>query len=106
MTLKIRGKRHWRWRAVDQDGVVPDILVQERRDQTSAERFLRCVLQSCEYQIRSRPELHGLHYLFTSVPPERPRFAAPQPNATRCLNRARHPDDIDRMRCSTSLRER
>jgi len=44
--LKIRGKRHWAWRAADQDGVVLDILVQERRDQASAERFLRCVLQS------------------------------------------------------------
>jgi hypothetical protein len=31
--LKINGKRHWLWRAVDQDGVVLDILVQERRDQ-------------------------------------------------------------------------
>jgi putative transposase len=32
------------WRAVDQYGVVLDILVQERRDQTAAERFLRRVL--------------------------------------------------------------
>ena len=29
-----------------------DILVQERRDQAAAERFLRCVLQSCEYEPR------------------------------------------------------
>ena len=50
--LKIRGKRHWLWRAVDQHGVVLDILVQERRDQASAERFLQCVLQSCEYEPR------------------------------------------------------
>src|ERR1700682_3851181 len=42
--LKIRGKRHWLWRAVDQHGVVLDILVQERRDQAAAERFLRRVL--------------------------------------------------------------
>jgi transposase-like protein len=42
--LKIRGKRHWLWRAVDQHGVVLDILVQERRDQVAAERFLRRVL--------------------------------------------------------------
>jgi putative transposase len=50
--LKIRGKRHWLWRAVDQHGVVLDILVQERRDQAAAERFLRCVLQSCECEPR------------------------------------------------------
>ena len=42
--LKINGKRHWLWRAVDQNGVVLDILVQERRDHTAAERFLHRVL--------------------------------------------------------------
>ena len=45
-------QRHWLWRAVDQHGVVLDILVQERRDQASAERFLQCVLHSCEYEPR------------------------------------------------------
>ena len=29
-----------------------DILVQERRNQSSVERFLQCVLQSCEYEPR------------------------------------------------------
>ena len=42
--LKIRGKRHWLWRAVDRDGLVLDILVQERRNREAAERFLRRVL--------------------------------------------------------------
>src|ERR1700716_144694 len=42
--LKMRGRRHWLWRAVDQHGVILDILVQERRDQVAAERFLRRVL--------------------------------------------------------------
>ena len=42
--LKIKGKKHWRWRAVDRDGLVLDILVQERRNQEAAERFLRRVL--------------------------------------------------------------
>jgi putative transposase len=42
--LKIKGKKHWLWRAVDSDGLVLDLLVQERRDQTAAERFLRRVL--------------------------------------------------------------
>ena len=50
--LKIRGNHHWLWRAVDQDGVVLDILVQQRRDQAAAERFLRQVLCSCEYEPR------------------------------------------------------
>ena len=42
--LKIKGRKHWLWRAVDQEGLVLDILVQERRDQHAAERFLRRVL--------------------------------------------------------------
>jgi len=50
--LNIRGKRHWLWRAVDQNGIVLDILVQERRDQAAAERFLLRVLGSCEYEPR------------------------------------------------------
>jgi len=46
--LKIKGKRHWPWRAVDSDELVLDILVQDRRDQTAAERFLRRVLDGEE----------------------------------------------------------
>src|SRR5438445_3144739 len=42
--LKIKGKRHWLWRAVDKHGVVLDVLVQQRRDQLAAETFLRRVL--------------------------------------------------------------
>jgi putative transposase len=45
--LKINGRKHWRWRAVDQEGMVLDILVQERRNRTAAERFLRRVLDGC-----------------------------------------------------------
>ena len=41
--LKIKGRRHWLWRAVDRDGVVLDILVQDRRNREAAERFLRRV---------------------------------------------------------------
>ena len=38
--------RYWLWRAVDQDGTVLDILVQSRRDQFAAERFLHRVLDA------------------------------------------------------------
>src|SRR3954462_2307087 len=31
VVIKIAGKKHWLWRAVDQDGIVLDILVQSRR---------------------------------------------------------------------------
>jgi putative transposase len=42
--LRIKGQRHWLWRAVDKYGVVLDILIQQRRDQNAAETFLRRVL--------------------------------------------------------------
>lgn len=37
--LNINGERHYLWRAVDQDGVVIDILVQPKRDRFAAMRF-------------------------------------------------------------------
>ena len=39
--VRIQGRQRYLWRAVDQDGEVVDVLLQERRDATSAERFLR-----------------------------------------------------------------
>jgi putative transposase len=45
--LKMNGRRYWLWRAVDQDGMVLDILVQERRNRRAAERFLRRVVDGC-----------------------------------------------------------
>src|SRR5262245_9553291 len=39
-------RRYWLWRAVDQNGTVLDILVQSRRDQHAAERFLHRVLDA------------------------------------------------------------
>jgi putative transposase len=50
--LKINGKRHWLWQAVDQSGVVLDILVQQRRDQNAAECFLRQVVDGVGYEPR------------------------------------------------------
>src|SRR5215216_4213038 len=43
--IKIAGKKHWLWRAVDQDGTVLDVLVQGRRDKKAAKRFLRKLLK-------------------------------------------------------------
>jgi putative transposase len=37
--IKIKGKTHYLWRAVDQDGNVLDILVTSRRDAKAATRF-------------------------------------------------------------------
>ena len=43
--IRIRGRRHYLWRAVDQDGDVIDILVTRRRDGRAAERFFRKALK-------------------------------------------------------------
>src|SRR5215210_4117855 len=39
------GQKHWLWRAVDQDGVVLDVLVQGRQDTRAAKRLLRTLLK-------------------------------------------------------------
>src|ERR671933_1121166 len=45
VAIKIAGKKHWLWRAVDQDGLVLDVLVQSRRDKGAAKRLLRKLLK-------------------------------------------------------------
>ena len=47
--IKIRGKTHYLWRAVDQHGNVLDILVTSRRDTRAATRFFRKLLKGLEY---------------------------------------------------------
>jgi putative transposase len=47
--LKINGRLHYLWRAVDQDGDVLDILVQSRRDQKAAKKFFRKLLKGLRY---------------------------------------------------------
>jgi putative transposase len=47
--IRIQGVQHYLWRAVDQDGVVLDILVQERRDAEAAKCFFRRLLKDLQY---------------------------------------------------------
>ena len=49
MILRIRGRRHWLWRAVDDEGEVLDFLVQSRRCAKSARRLLRKLLKKQGY---------------------------------------------------------
>ena len=50
--LKINGELHYLWRAVDQHGVVLDILVQDRRNATAAKRFFKRLLAGLKYKPR------------------------------------------------------
>ena len=45
VAISIAGQKHWLWRAVDQHGVVLDILVQSRRNAKAAKRLLRKLLK-------------------------------------------------------------
>src|SRR5438309_3006049 len=45
VVLKIAGVKHWLWRAVDQAGVVLDVLIQRRRNKQAAKRLLRKLLK-------------------------------------------------------------
>jgi putative transposase len=44
--VKINGKQHYLWRAVDQDGEVVDVYLQACRDGTAAMRFFKRLLRS------------------------------------------------------------
>lgn len=44
--VPINGKKHWLWRAVDQNGFVLDVLVQSRRDAKAAKRLMHKLLKA------------------------------------------------------------
>ena len=45
VAITINGRKHWLWRAVDQDAFVLDALVQSCRDKLAAERLLRKLIR-------------------------------------------------------------
>jgi len=47
--IKINGRLHYLWRAMDQDGDVLDVLVQTRRDKKAAKKFFRKLLKRLQY---------------------------------------------------------
>lgn len=47
--IRINGRQHYLWRAVDQHGNVLDVLVQSRRNSNAAKRFFRKLLKGLRY---------------------------------------------------------
>src|SRR3954447_21967106 len=45
VVITIAGKKHWLWRAVDQDGYILDEIVQTRRNTKAATRLLKHLLR-------------------------------------------------------------
>ena len=52
VVLTIKGKHHYLWRAVDQDGHVLDVLVQSKRNRQAAKRFFCKLLKGLRYAPR------------------------------------------------------
>ena len=50
--VKISGKQHYLWRAVDQYGDVVDVYLQVKRDGAAAKRFFRRLLRSHGGELR------------------------------------------------------
>ena len=50
--VKINGKQHYLWRAVDQDGEVVDVFLQTRRDGNAAKRFFKRLLKAHRHEPR------------------------------------------------------
>ena len=44
--MRIDGKQHYLWRAVDQDGEIVDVFLQRRRDGKAAKRFFKRLLKA------------------------------------------------------------
>ena len=51
--VKINGKQHYLWRAVDQDGEVVDVYLQPRRNGATAKRFFKRILKRHGGETRS-----------------------------------------------------
>ena len=50
--IKIQGKQHYLWRAVDQDGEVVDVFLQKRRDAKAAKQFFKRMLKKHKHEPR------------------------------------------------------
>ena len=44
--VRIKGKQHYLWRAIDQEGEVLDVYLQIKRDGAAAKRFFKRLLRS------------------------------------------------------------
>lgn len=69
--LKINGRLHYLWRAVDQDGDVLDILVQSHRDKKAAKKFFRKLLKGLRYvpRVVITDKLRSYHAAIAEVLP-------------------------------------
>ena len=63
--VKIGGKQHYLWRAVDQDGEVVDVYLQTRRDANAAKRFFQRFLKAGDVPreiVTDKPRSYGVEH--------------------------------------------
>ncbi|MGY3056683.1 hypothetical protein ACVWZD_000927 [Streptomyces sp. TE3672] len=96
--IKINGVQKYLWRAVDQDGNVLDILVQNRRDKAAARRFFRRLMK----KTRAVPRVIGRRqaaFLRRGPPRNHALGGAPLPQGTEQPGRELPPaDEVTRTR--------
>jgi putative transposase len=95
--VKINGKQHYLWRAVDQDGEVVDLFLQTRRDGSAAKRCFKRLLRSYGGEPRKimTDKLHSYGVAHREVIPE-----AIRDNSRYANNR------VEQSREPTRVRER
>ena len=86
--VRIGGVLYYLWRAVDQDGVVLDILIQSRRDAGAAKRFFKRLLKGLQYFHRVLRAHGQMNRRGRARPPRRSRppttHIASRPGAVWC----------------------
>ena len=84
VVLTIKGRHHYRWRAVEQNGHVLDILMQSRRNRQAEKRFFRKLLKGLQELRRSEGAHHARCRASPAQGSEQPgRTLAPTDAATR-----------------------
>jgi hypothetical protein len=96
--IRIHGVQHYLWRAMDQDGVVLDILVQPQWDAKAAKRFFRRLLKGLQYVPRvivtDNPRSYGVarRQLLPEVEQRQSRFERSRRKFTSANTTSRTPD--------------
>jgi len=80
VVLTIAGVKHWLWRAVDQTGMVLDILAQSRRDTRAAKRLLSAPASTVDSARPYRPPAPEV--LLSGMPMPPGRSGSTPPSAT------------------------
>lgn len=69
MVIVIRGKKHWLWRAVENEGTVLDFLVQSRKNAKAAKKLMRCLLKKYGFapMLIATDKLRSYHAAFREL---------------------------------------